>query len=78
MYLAMSGAPASRDRVFMAEADRPVKDAEPGAPDMERVLIPRKETEEEDEVFQDWRIPHAWGVQESIEEQAKLDEILMG
>lgn len=77
LFLAMSGAPASRDRIFMAEVDRPVKDGEPGAP-MERVLIPRKEIEEEDEVFQDWRIPHAWGVQESIEEQAKLDEILMG
>lgn len=78
LYVAMSGSPASRDRIFWAEVDRPVKDAEPGAPDMKRLPIPRKEIEEEDVVHEDWRVPHAWGIMESIQEQTKLDEILMG
>ena len=78
LYVAMSGAPASRDRIFRVEVERPNPEAKEGEPEVLRILVPRKEIEEEDVVHEDWRIPHAWGVQESIEEQAALDEILMG
>ena len=65
----------TRKAIFCAEVDRKQADDEGGRV-VARQLVPMNKVRTGDTVVRDFCVPHAFGAQESVEEQRRLDALL--